>query len=109
VHLVEPEASAYLAHGRGGRHGVEGVATSDHRPPLDDELWARAWAVPEDQARATARRAARQAGLLAGVSTGLNLAAARRVAARRDPDQSVVTVAADTGLKYLAGDLYREG
>ena len=56
-----------------------------------------------------ARRLAQSAGLLAGTSSGLNLAAAVRVAAERGPDATVVTVLVDTGLKYLTGSLYFGG
>lgn len=36
----------------------------------------------------------------------MNVAAARRRAAARDPEETVVTVACDTGLKYLSDGLY---
>lgn len=41
-----------------------------------------------------------------GGSSGLNLAAAVDVAAKRRPDDAVVTVLVDTGLKYLLGSLF---
>jgi cysteine synthase A len=44
--------------------------------------------------------------MLVGTSTGMNVTAAQRIAADRDPDATVVTVACDTGLKYLSGGLY---
>ena len=54
-----------------------------------------------------ARRIAREDGLLVGTSSGLNLAAAVRVAKERPEDANVVTVLVDTGLRYLNGDLFR--
>jgi cysteine synthase A len=53
-----------------------------------------------------ARRLAREEGVLAGTSTGLNLAAAVRVAEGLPAGAAVVTIAVDTGLKYLAGGLF---
>lgn len=106
VTLVEPAESPYLTQGEGGSHGVEGIAVVTRPPLLDDALYDEALAVPEKEGRATARRLARSEGLLAGTSSGLNLAAARKVAADRGPDDLVVTVLVDTGLKYLAGDLF---
>ena len=53
-----------------------------------------------------ARRAARQEGVFAGISSGLNIFAAAEIAKELGPGKTVVTVAVDTGLKYLAGDLY---
>ena len=52
---------------------------------------------------------AREEGILAGTSSGLNVAGALQVARELGPDHTVVTVAVDSGLKYLAGDLYAEG
>ena len=57
---------------------------------------------------ATARRIALQEGLFAGTSTGANVAVALRLAERMRPDQAVVTVAVDSGMKYLSTELYSE-
>ena len=63
-------------------------------------------AVPEAEAFAMARRAARVDGIFSGPSTGANLVAALEVARQLGPGHRVVTVQVDSGLKYLAGDLY---
>ena len=63
-------------------------------------------AIPEEQARALARRLAREEGLLVGTSSALNIAAAIDIAREIGPGKVVATVAVDTGLKYLAGDLF---
>jgi cysteine synthase A len=55
---------------------------------------------------ATARSLARQEGIFACTSTGGNVAVALRIAERLGPDQTVVTVAVDSGLKYLSTALY---
>jgi cysteine synthase len=55
-----------------------------------------------------ARRLAKDEGILAGTSTGLNVVAAQRLAREFGPGHTVITVAVDTGLKYLAGDLFVE-
>jgi cysteine synthase len=52
------------------------------------------------------RRLAKEEGLLVGTSTGLNVVAAVKIAGELGPGKSVVTVACDTGLKYMAGDLF---
>jgi cysteine synthase len=54
-----------------------------------------------------ARRLAAEEGLLAGASTGLNVTGAIELAREIGPGKTIVTLACDTGLKYLAGDLYR--
>ncbi len=55
-----------------------------------------------------ARRLAREEGLFAGTSTGLNVLAALELAAEVGRGGAVVTVACDTGFKYLDGALYRD-
>jgi cysteine synthase len=51
------------------------------------------------------RRLAREEGIFVGTSTGLNVVAAIALAKELGPDKTVVTVAVDTGLKYLNGNL----
>ena len=63
-------------------------------------------AVDEADARDMARRLAREEGLLIGTSSGMNIAAAVQLARELGPGKVVATVAVDTGLKYLAGDLF---
>ena len=55
---------------------------------------------------ATARRLAREEGIFAGTSTGGNVAVALRVAARLGAGKTVVTIAVDSGMKYLSTPLY---
>jgi len=62
--------------------------------------------ISEAEAVATARSLARREGIFAGFSSGLNVAAACRLAAEKSPSETVVTVAVDSGLKYLDGDLF---
>jgi len=103
---LEPAETPVLTGGEPGAHHVEGVGVGFVPPLLDSEFYDEAIDVPETTARETARRLAREEGLFAGTSTGLNVAGALRVAAGLAPEARVVTVAVDTGLKYLAGDLY---
>ena len=60
----------------------------------------------EQEARAIARRLAQEEGIFAGTSSGLNVVAALQLARELGPGKTVATVAVDSGLKYLAGDLY---
>jgi len=58
-------------------------------------------------AKEMARRIAREEALFAGTSSGANVIAAIRVGERLGPGAKVVTLAADSGLKYLSTDVYR--
>jgi cysteine synthase A len=53
-----------------------------------------------------ARRLAEEEGIFAGTSSGLNVVGALQLGQELGAGRTVVTVACDTGLKYLAGDLY---
>lgn len=107
VVALEPSTSPYLTAGKGGPHGVEGTAAGFWPPHLTEGSYDEARAIDEDEGRAMARRAAREEGIFAGVSTGLNLVGALQLARELGPGKIVATVAVDTGLKYLAGDLYK--
>ena len=63
--------------------------------------------IDEDAGRAMSRRVAREEGVFAGTSSGVNIVAALALAQQLGPGNVVATVACDTGLKYLAGDLYK--
>ena len=103
---LEPASSPTLSTGKGGPHRVEGVGAGFWPPHLKKEAFDEVRAIDEQTARETARRLAREEGIFAGTSTGLNVAAALQLAQELGTGHTVVTVAVDTGLKYLAGDLY---
>jgi cysteine synthase len=105
---LEPAESPILSRGAGGAHHVEGTGIGIVPPLLVDGSYDEVNAVAEDEARATARRLAREAGIFAGTSTGLNVRAALDLAGALGPGHTVATVAVDSGLKYLGGDLYAE-
>lgn len=106
---LEPAESPAMTAGHGGAHGVEGIGVGYVPPHLEPGTYDEARAIDEEEARDTARRLAREEGILTGTSTGLNVAAALRIAREVGPGHTVATVAVDTGLKYLAGDLFVAG
>jgi cysteine synthase A len=106
VVALEPASSPALTEGRAGAHRVEGIGTGSVPPHLKDRPFDEARAIDEQEARATARELARVEGLLVGTSSGLNVAAALALARELGPGKTVATVIVDTGLKYLAGDLF---
>ena len=103
---LEPSSSPALTLGRGGAHRVEGIGTGAVPPHMVDRPYDEARAVDEADARAMAKALAREEGLLVGTSSGLNIAAAVQLARELGPGKTVATVVVDTGLKYLAGDLF---
>jgi cysteine synthase A len=107
VVALEPSTSPFLTTGKGGAHRVEGTAAGFWPPHLVKGWYDEARVIDENEGRAMARRAAREEGIFAGTSTGLNLLAAVNLARELGPGKVVATVAVDTGLKYLAGDLFK--
>lgn len=103
---LEPGSSPVISAGTAGTHHVEGIGASFVPPMLDPAYYAEARAIDEALARETARRLAREEGIFTGVSSGLNVAAALQIAREIGAGHTVVTVAVDSGMKYLAGDLY---
>jgi cysteine synthase len=103
---LEPATSAVISIGKAGTHHVEGIGIGFVPPLLDNAYYDEARGIDEEEARQMARRLAQEEGIFAGVSSGLNVAGALHVARELGPGHTVVTVAVDTGLKYLAGDLY---
>jgi len=104
--VFEPASTAVISGGKPGTHGVEGIGIGFIPPLLDSDRYHEVRAVDEADGRTMARRLAAEEGLLAGTSSGLNVAGAIAIARELGPGHTVVTVAVDTGLKYLAGDLY---
>ena len=103
---LEPATTAIISGGKAGSHDVEGIGIGFVPPLLDGELYDEARGIDEKEARRTVRLLATEEGIFAGTSSGLNVVGALQLAQELGEGKTVVTVAADTGLKYLATDLY---
>ncbi len=104
---VEPAESSVLLGGQPGPHKIEGVGVGFVPPLWDPTLVDEIVAVKTDDAKGMARRIAREEAVFAGTSSGANVVAAIQVAERLGPKATVVTLMADSGLKYLSTDVYR--
>jgi cysteine synthase len=108
-YVVEPAGAAVLAGQRSTRanHRVQGGGYSIpdlsflRDVPVDGYLQ-----ITDEEAIGCARRLATEEGIFAGFSTGANLAAALQLLSGPHRGQSVVTIACDSGLKYLSTDLW---
>jgi cysteine synthase A len=102
----EPSTSAVLTGGAVGSHSVEGVAPGFVPPLFDRNVVRECRTVDESEGRAMVMRLAREEGLFVGTSTGLNVVGAIKIAKEMGKGKTVVTVACDSGLKYMNGTLF---
>jgi cysteine synthase A len=106
--VVEPAESSVLSGGQPGPHKIEGVGIG-YTPPLwDPTLVDEIIPVTTADAKEMTRRLAREEALFAGTSSGANVIASIRVGERLGSGARVVTLMADSGLKYLNTDVYRK-
>lgn len=104
---VEPAESAVLSGNAPGPHKIEGVGIGYVPPLWDPAVVDEVVKVATEDAKEMTRRIAREEALFAGTSSGANVAAAIQVGERLGPRARVVTLMADSGLKYLSTDVYR--
>jgi len=108
-YVVEPDGAATLAGKAVTRpnHRIQGGGYSIpdlvflHGIQVDGFLQ-----VSDEEAISCARRLAAEEGIFAGFSSGANVAAALRLLRSEARGQTIVTIACDSGLKYLSTDLW---
>lgn len=106
--LADPQGSIlaeYIQTGAMTQKGswlVEGIG-EDFIPAICDfSLTRRAYSIPDAESFSAARELLQKEGILAGSSTGTQLAAALRYCRQQTQPRRVVTIAADTGTRYLS-------
>jgi cysteine synthase len=109
VVAVEPGRSAVLHGEPRGPHNFQGMGPGFVPENLDRSVVDRVVKVWEEEAFPLARRMAREEGLFVGMSSGGMAWAALEVARELGPGHRVVTVAPDSGARYLTTVLFEEG
>lgn len=105
VVALEPAGSAAITGGTGGAFAIQGW-TGIVPPHFERERVDDVWAIEDGEAIELTARLAREEGIFAGISTGANIAAARRLASELGPGAAVVTLAVDSGFKYMSAAPY---
>src|SRR5499433_1951166 len=108
LYAVEPEECALLARREWGPHGIEGIGDGFIPENLDVALLSGVITTTTDESLTMARRLAAEEGIFCGISTGCNVAAALKLAARHPELASIVTMANDTGQRYFTTALCGE-
>jgi cysteine synthase A len=104
--LVEPASSPLISKGIKGMHGIDGISVGFVPPLLGNSTYDEVLLIEESEARLIAKRLAKEEGIFAGTSTGLNVAAALQLANRLGKGKNIVTVACDSGMKYINTGLF---
>ena len=104
---LEPASAAYYSKNQSdGDHHVEGIGLGFALPLLDKNNYHEARGIEESEAREMAKLLASEGGIFGGTSSGLNVVGAIQLAEELGKGKTVVTIAVDTGLKYLTGNLF---
>ena len=101
VQAHEPAGSAAVSGGAPGPFLIQGW-TGFVMPHWDPERVDGIEAIEDREALAMTLRLSREEGIFAGISTGANVAGAHRLAERLGPEAVIVTLAVDTGFKYMS-------
>lgn len=101
IQAHEPAGSAAIGGGTQGAFLIQGW-TGFVMPHWDPDKVDSIEAIEDEEAIAMTVRLAREEGVFAGISTGANVVGAHRLAERLGPDAVIVTLAVDSGFKYLS-------
>ena len=105
IQAHEPASSAAISGGTPGPFLIQGW-TGTVMPHWDPSRVDHVEPIEDGEAVEMTSRLARDEGIFAGISTGANVVGAHRVADRLGPDAVIVTLAVDTGFKYLSVSPY---
>ena len=104
---VEPEASPLLSKGIAGSHKIQGIGANFVPSILNTNIYDEIIPVSNEDAYAMGKALGREEGILVGISSGAALAAAIKVAQRKENEgKNIVVFFVDSGDRYLSTDMY---
>ncbi len=101
IQAHEPAGSAAISGGAHGPFLIQGW-TGFVMPHWHPEKVDQVEPIEDDEAIEMTIRLAREEGIFAGISTGANVVGAHRLAEQLGPAAVIVTLAVDTGFKYMS-------
>jgi cysteine synthase A len=107
VIAVEPADSPVISGGNPGPHKIQGIGAGFIPKNLDVSLVDETITVSNEEAFQWARRLAKEEGIMAGISSGANMCAAAKVAARPEwKGKRIVAIMPSLGERYLSTPLF---
>lgn len=104
---VEPEASPLLSKGIAGSHKIQGIGANFVPSILNTNIYDEIIPVSNEYAYAMGKAIGREEGILVGISSGAALAAAIKVAQRKENEgKNIVVFFVDSGDRYLSTEMY---
>ncbi|MGN1038122.1 MAG: PLP-dependent cysteine synthase family protein, partial [Mailhella sp.] len=104
---VEPAESPVLSQGRSGPHGIQGIGANFVPAIFDRSLADGILTVSTEEAMETARMLMAKESLSCGITSGANIRAAMNLAMLPEfAGAHIVTIAPDTGERYLSTPLF---
>ena len=107
IQAHEPASSAAIGGGDRGSFVIQGW-TGIVMPHWDADKVDHLEPIGDDEAVEMTLRLSREEGVFAGISTGANVVGAHRLAERLGPDAVIVTLAVDSGFKYMSVSPFAE-
>jgi cysteine synthase A len=104
---LEPAGSAAITGGKHGSFAMQGWAGSVP-PHWDPDKADEVWTIEDAHAIDMTGRLAQEEGIFAGISSGANVVGAIRLAEQLGTGDVVVTLAVDSGFKYMSVAPYAE-
>lgn len=104
---VEPESSPLLSKGIAGSHKIQGIGANFVPSILNTNIYDEIIPVSNEDAYAMGKAIGREEGILVGISSGAALAAAIKVAQRKENEgKKIVVFFVDSGDRYLSTEMY---
>lgn len=105
--IIEPEESAVLSGKPAAPHGIQGIGANFVPSIIDRSIISEILTVSTQTAKEFARKSLKMDALNAGISSGANIAAAAALAKRPEfQGKNIITIACDTGERYMSTDLF---
>ena len=104
---VEPESSPLLSKGIAGSHKIQGIGANFVPSILNTNIYDEIIPVSNEDAYAMGKAIGMEEGILVGISSGAALAAAIKVAQRKENEgKNIVVFFVDSGDRYLSTEMY---